>query len=120
MKRFCEVGHRGLVALVLAGAVFQFYAAWLLITGLPQVHQTAGWVLILLSVVAIPLSAVGFGWRHEKFRLTIGLTVLLILQPILALAIAPLSQFVAAVHPLNALVILWVALRLLGRTISRA
>ena len=77
-------------------------------------------MLILLAVVAIPLSAVGFGLSHEKFRLTIGLVVLLILQPVLALTIAPVSQLMAAVHPLNALLIVWVLLRLLDRRIVRS
>jgi hypothetical protein len=95
--------------LFLAGVITQVFLAGASLFGLTDwtTHRGLGWTLgpapILLLVLAL-LARVG----RRTVLLTIGLAVATVIQPELALA-RDTDPVVAAFHPVNALVVFWLA-----------
>lgn len=110
--------HIGLAWVILAAVGAQFFFAGLGIFGAAslQMHQTTGRLTIAASLV---LLLVALAARPGMVR--IGLSALLFILTIVQLLLARAPSLVAALHPVNALAILFVALRLArGGTESRA
>ena len=103
--------HRGLGFLFLGLAVLQFFLAGLGVFGDGlgssdyDAHTIVGSLLMLLALILLILAAIG---RREALATSGVLLVLMIIQSVLA-NIGNDASVVAALHPLNGLLILGVA-----------
>lgn len=103
--------HRGLGFLFLGLAVLQFYLAGLgvygggLGSGDYDVHRIVGSLLSLIALILLVLAAVG---RREALVASGTLFALMILQTLLGNTGTD-ARVIAALHPLNGLLILFVA-----------
>lgn len=83
-----------------------------------KAHVGLGWGLGSAPIVLVPLAIVGHAGRGTVL-LTIALTLDAMLQPELALARHDLPV-IAALHPVNALLLFWLALLVARRAIVLA
>jgi Family of unknown function (DUF6220) len=100
--------HRVLSLLFLAGAIVQFFLAGLAAFGGTQwdAHQAWGTVLTIVALVIVILAAVG---RRQAVQASAILLGLMILQNILG-AVGNDVPVLGALHPLNGLAVLGVAM----------
>lgn len=112
MQRVLSRIHIGLSALIVAAVVAQFFFAGLGIFGAAgfRAHILTGNLIAVASLVLVVLALVGrLGGR------TIGLSVALLVLTIVQSLLPRGPSLVAALHPVNALAILAVALVLARR-----
>jgi lysylphosphatidylglycerol synthetase-like protein (DUF2156 family) len=117
MQRTFYQFYRGLAWLFLAGAVLQFFLAGLGVFGAASFgpHQTVGKLLALVSlillVVEVILALTG-GLSRGRVGLAALLFVLMIVQWSLVGAFSGSVPILAALHPVNGLLVLSVAFAL--------
>lgn len=100
---------QSLLALALiVGILAQIYAAGLMIYGRPQVHRMLGYGVILTAYLAAATSLAAYRWRRVS-RLACGAALLLTLQPVFVFGLASVSPYLGALHALNGVVALLVA-----------
>lgn len=106
----------GIAWLFLAGVVLQVFLAGigLLGGGDMEGHIGFGYMLPLGAILLAPIAAAAHPDRRT-FRLSILLLVLTIVQPNLPL-LRDVSPALAALHPVNALFIFWLALTVARRS----
>lgn len=99
--------HYILAHILLAGAVLQFFFGGLVIfgAGLLELHFIVGDVMLLLAVIALVLSVVS----RRALPWTAALLVAVLVQRFLP-GFRESAPALAALHPLNALLILFLAL----------
>lgn len=97
---------RGLVYLMAAGIVLQFYFAGLAAFGVTSFvpHAATGWILLLASLLLLIMSAI-VRLGRQLILICALLFLAHVLQPVLAFLPRDTMPAVAAVHPVNALVI---------------
>jgi uncharacterized protein DUF6220 len=106
--------------LFLAGVVYQFFLAGMGLLGGGDMtnHIGFGWTLPLVAILVFLVAlAVRPGWR------IFGLTSLLMVLTFVQIGLPSLrdqSPFLAALHPVNALAIFWLALTIAQRATARA
>jgi Family of unknown function (DUF6220) len=103
----------GLAVLFLLGVVIQFFFAGLNVFGGTSIesHRLLGFILMLAALVMLVVAAIG-----RLPRKTVLLTVLLLVLTVLQSVLANIDiDEVAALHPVNALVIAFVAYGLMQR-----
>jgi hypothetical protein len=99
--------HQSLGFVVLGLGLLMFFLAGLGTFGEGwDAHRATGMGLILLALVLVVLAALG---RREALRASAILLALLVVQSLLAVAGREDLAIVGALHPLNALLILFVA-----------
>ena len=101
--------HRGLAWVVVAAIVAQFFFAGLGLFGAAsfQAHKTTGYLIMLASLVLLVLALIG-----RLGGLRIGLSALLVVLAVVQTMLTRGPSLVAALHPLNALAVLGVAVSL--------
>jgi lysylphosphatidylglycerol synthetase-like protein (DUF2156 family) len=109
--------YRGLAWLFLAGAVLQFFLAGLGVFGAASFvpHQTVGKLLWLASLIQLVLAAVlalSGGLSRGRVGLAALLFVLMVVQWSLVEAFSGSVPILAALHPVNGLLVLSVAFAL--------
>jgi hypothetical protein len=103
--------HQALCYLILVLSVLQFFWIGLATLGRAQnpglfpLHALGGYLITLLALVAVLIAAVG---RREALVWSVALLGVLILQIILARLAGP-APIIGALHPVNALVVLFFA-----------
>jgi Family of unknown function (DUF6220) len=118
MWQAARLGYRILAGLFVAGAVVQFYLAGLGVFGTGAafgVHATVGTILAFASVVLLVLAGVlALGGRVA--RRSAGLAALLVVLMVVQYALVELFSgavpALAALHPVNGLLVLGAALLL--------
>ena len=108
--------QRTCVWLYVGALALQFYAAGLALFGLTSFmsHALLGYGLILGALTLLALtSAARLGRRHVG--LAVGVLALVVLQPVLAVGLRGQFPWMAALHPVVALVIFGLALEI-GRS----
>ncbi len=99
--------HQGLAFLTLAVGIVAFFLAGLGAFGEGfDAHRGSGSLVILLSLIVLVLAFVG---RREAVVQSAVLLGLAILQMLLAILGSEVSSFFGALHPINGLLILFVA-----------
>lgn len=99
--------HQGLTFLFLLVGVIAFLLAGLGAFGEGfDAHRGSGSLLLLLSLIILVLAAVG---RREALPQSAVLFGLMILQMVLAILGSEVSSVFGALHPVNGLIILFVA-----------
>ena len=99
--------HRGLAFFFLAVGVIAFFLAGLGAFGEGfEAHRGSGSLLLLLSLVLLILAAVG---RREAVKQSAALFGLMIVQMLLAITGEEVSSVLGGLHPVNGLLILFVA-----------
>ena len=99
--------HQGLAFLFLAIGVLAFFLAGLGSFGEGfDAHRGSGSLLLLLSLVLLVVAFIG---RREAVQQSAVLFGLMILQMLLAILGRDVSAFFGALHPVNGLLILFVA-----------
>ncbi len=104
--------HRGLGFLFLTLAILQFFLAGLGVFGDGlgssdyDPHRIVGSLLSLVALVLLVLAAIG---RREALTASAALFVLMVIQTVLAVVGAEGSSLIGALHPINGLLILFVA-----------
>ena len=99
--------HQGLAFLTLAVGILAFFLAGLGAFGEGfDAHRGSGSLLIVLSLIVLVLAFVG---RREAVVQSAVLLGLAILQMLLAILGNEVSSFFGALHPVNGLLILFVA-----------
>jgi hypothetical protein len=109
--------YRGLALLFVAGAVLQFFLAGLGVFGAASFgpHQTFGKLLGLASLILLVLAAIlalTGGLSRGRVRLAALLFALMVLQWSLVEAFSESAPVLAALHPVNGLLVLGVAFAL--------
>jgi hypothetical protein len=102
--------HRVVCYIVLALSILQFLWIGLAILGGAEepgfpLHVLGGYLITLLALVAVVLAAIG---RREALGWSAGLFGVLVLQIVLV-EVSRMVPIVGALHPVNALVVLFVA-----------
>ena len=124
MRKIVSALHGGLAWIVVAAVVAQFFFAGLGIFGAAsyQAHRITG---TLIGVAALVLLLLALGGWLGKAR--IGFSALLLVLTIIQMLLVRGPALLAALHPVNALLILGVAVNLArigmaagARTIARA
>lgn len=115
MQRAAHLGYRALCGLFVAGALLQFFLAGLGVFGTGasfEVHATVGIVLVLVSVVPLILAGI-LVVSGDLARSSAGLAVLLLVLMVVQYALVELfsegAPALAALHPVNGLLVLGVA-----------
>ena len=99
--------HQGLAFLTLAAGILAFFLAGLGAFGEGfDAHRGSGSLLLVLSLVLLILAFVG---RREAVVQSAVLLGLMILQMLLAVLGTETSSFFGALHPVNGLLVLFVA-----------
>ena len=99
--------HRGLGFLFLGLGLIMFFLAGLGAFGEPyDAHRATGMGLGLLALILLVLAAIG---RRESLAASAALFVLMIIQSVLAVAGSEGTAVIGALHPVNGLLILFVA-----------
>lgn len=116
--RQARLAYRGLAGLFVAGAVLQFFLAGLGVFGTGaafEVHATVGTTLAFASIVLLALAGV-LTLSGSLARRSAGLAALLVVLMVVQYSLVELfSEAVpalAALHPVNGLLVLGVALSL--------
>jgi Family of unknown function (DUF6220) len=118
MWQAARLGYRILAGLFVAGAVLQFYLAGLGVFGTGAafgVHATVGTILAYASVVLLVLAgvlALGGGVARRSAGLAALLVVLMVVQYALVELFSGAVPALAALHPVNGLLVLGAALLL--------
>jgi hypothetical protein len=117
MQRAFYQLYRGLALLFLAGAVLQFFLAGLGVFGAASFgpHKTVGKLLALVSLILLVLAAIlalTGGLSRGRVGLAALLLALMVLQWTLVEAFSGSAPAVAALHPVNGLLVLSVAFAL--------
>jgi hypothetical protein len=110
-RRASAVLHRTLNGVVVLAAVVQFYTIGLVmfgVTGLGS-HRIFGTVTLLAGLLSL-LTAVGAGRSHARPLAALGLFGLLLLQPALAFGLRQAAPAFAALHSVNGLLVLALAI----------
>jgi hypothetical protein len=109
MRNVVSKVHGGLAWIVVAAVVAQFFFAGLGIFGATtlQAHRTTGNLIGAASLLLLVLALVGM-----MGRMRIGLSALLFVLTIIQNLLVRGPSLVAALHPLNALAVLGVAVAL--------
>lgn len=111
--------HRGLNALLIAGIVVQFYAAGWAAFGRPfTFHAILGWALIAASLVLSLAALLGYG-RHRMAATSAVLLLSLAMQPVFVFVLSSMSIALAALHPVNGLLALCLAVLMERRARER-
>ena len=106
--------HRGLNALLITGIVVQFYAAGWAAFGRPfTFHAVLGWSLIAASLVLSLAAFLGYG-RHRMAATSAVLVLSLAMQPVFVFVLSSMSIALAALHPVNGLLALCLAVLMEG------
>jgi hypothetical protein len=118
MWRVARLGYRILAGLFVVGAVVQFFLAGLGVFGTGEafgVHATVGTILAFASVVLFVLAGV-LALSGREARRSAGLAALLVVLMVVQYALVELFSGVvpplAALHPVNGLLVLGAALLL--------
>jgi uncharacterized protein DUF6220 len=117
MQRAFYQLYRGLALLFLAGAVLQFFLAGLGVFGAASFgpHMTVGKLLALVSLILLVLAAIlalTGGLSRGRVGLAALLLALMVLQWTLVEAFSGSAPALAALHPVNGLLVLSVAFAL--------
>jgi uncharacterized protein DUF6220 len=117
MQRAFYQLYRGIALLFLAGAVLQFFLAGLGVFGAASFgpHKTVGKLLALASLILLVLAAIlalTGGLSRGRVGLPALLLALMILQWSLVEAFSVSAPALAALHPVNGLLVLGVAFAL--------
>ena len=118
MWQAARLGYRILAGLFVAGAVVQFFLAGLGVFGTGTafgVHATVGTILAFASVVLLVLAgvlALGGGVARRSAGLAALLVVLMVVQYALVELFSGAVPALAALHPVNGLLVLGAALLL--------
>ena len=112
--------YAGLAWLFFVGVVYQVFLAGmgLLGDGDMKAHMSFGWTLPLLTIPLLIMAAAA-----HPGRLTFRLTVLLLVITFVQISLPGLrtdAPALAALHPVNALVIFWVSLTIARRATALA
>jgi len=114
MVAAARYGYVVLIWLFLAGLVVQVFLAGLgMFSDDPRdvgLHIDLGWILHLAPVLVLAAAAIGRAGR-DTLLWAAALVVSVGVQPFLP-ALADTSLILAALHPVNALVMFWIAVRL--------
>lgn len=122
MKRAAYMGFKGVAWIIFAIVLLQFFFAGIVVFGeetwgdsavLP--HRIAGWLVILFSLVLLILAAISFftgGMRGATVGMAALLFVLSFVQLVLAAAYYMDLPIIAALHPVNALIVLGLSFHL--------
>ena len=119
MWQAARLGYRILAGLFVAGAVVQFFLAGLGVFGTGEafgIHATVGTILAFASVVLLVLAGVlALGGRvaRRSAGLAALLVVLMVVQYALVELFAGAVPALAALHPVNGLLVLAASLALL-------
>lgn len=111
IRRICAVLHRMLNGTVVLAAVSQFYTIGLVmfgVTGLGS-HRTFGSITLLAGLLSF-LMALGAGRAQARPLAALGLFGLLLLQPALAFGLRSVAPAFAALHSINGLFVLAMAI----------
>lgn len=119
MRIWAEKAHRATLVLLLVAEVAQFYAAGLLVYGRPTVHAVNGWMMILAALIILILAAIHRRSRRQVVG-SVLLAALVALQPVFVFALYGVSIYLAALHPVNALLIVALTVWLIAEGPSRA
>ena len=124
MQRAAHLGYQALCGLFVVAALLQFFLAGLGVFGTGasfEVHATVGIVLVIASVILLVLAGI-LVFRGNLARSSAGLAVLLLVLVVVQYALVELfsegAPALAALHPLNGVLVLGVACALavgLGR-----
>ncbi len=118
MQRIILQIHPWLARIFLAGLLLQFYLAGTALFGVGSFvpHRMLGSALAILAILFPVLALVGRLGR-KRIGLSVLLLVLAIIQVVLP-ALRASAAWIAALHPVNALALMWVsaAIRRYGRT----
>ncbi len=108
--------HRTCVFLYLVAIALQFYAAGLAVFGVSSfmTHAMFGYSMIIGAIILLVLTFTARLSRRAKL-LAAGVLFLTALQPVLALIRSPIPVL-AALHPVNALIIFALAARIAATT----
>jgi hypothetical protein len=103
--------YRGLAWLVLAGAVLQFFLAGLGVFGAAsfEIHATEGTILFIASVILLVLAGGLFLSGGLPRRGAALLVVLMVVQYSLVALFSETAPALAALHPVNGLLVLGTA-----------
>jgi Family of unknown function (DUF6220) len=117
MQRLFYQLYRGLAWLFLAGAVLQFFLAGLGVFGAASFgpHETLGKLLALASLILLVLAvilALTGGLSRRRAGLAALLFALMVVQWLLVEAFSEGAPALAALHPVNGLLVLSVAFAL--------
>lgn len=115
MQRAASPLYRLLAGLFVAGALLQFFLAGLGVFGTGasfEIHATVGIILVLASIVLLVLAGVlvlsgNMAWKSTV--LTALLVVLMVFQYLLVELFSEAVPALAALHPVNGLLVLGVA-----------
>ena len=109
LRRGLRATHRWLTAVLIVGLVAQFYTAGLAAFGRPfAAHAALGWALIGGGIVLALLGFAGHGPARVAWLSALE-ALLLFLQPVYVFVLAELSIALGALHPVNGLAALAVA-----------
>ena len=113
MRKGLATAHIWLARIVLAGIILQFFFAGVGAFAAADYgpHAITGNVLLLASLVLLLLAFAG-GVGRRRVGLSALLFVLFILQVVLAVMAQDVSAWIGALHPVNALVLLYLTFKL--------
>jgi hypothetical protein len=116
MRRVFAALHRFLNGVVVCGAAAQFYTAGLVMFGAATIgtHRTLGSLLLVTGLVST-IAAFVAGRAHARPLATLGLFGLLLLQPAMAFGLRRVAPTLAALHAVNGLLVLALAISILRR-----
>ncbi len=109
MRKAISLAHVTLAWIVLASVITEFFFAGLgVFRGASfEIHQVTGYLIGAASLLLLVLALVG--WLGKK---RIGLSALLIALMFIQMWLVHSSPLIGALHPLNAVIILYVVMRL--------
>ena len=119
MVRWARYAFAILVALFLVGVVVQtFYAGLGLFAGAEnmQLHVDLGWILHLAPILVLIAAALGRVGRATMLW-TAALVVTVFIQPLLP-GLSESVPALAALHPVNALLIFWISVVVARRALA--
>lgn len=115
MQRAAHIGYRALCGMFVAGALLQFFLAGLGVFGSGasfETHATVGIVLVIVSVILLVLAGI-LALSGNLTRSSAGLAGLLLVLMVVQYALVELFSdgvpALAALHPVNGLLVLGVA-----------
>ncbi len=121
LRRASGVVHRWLNGAIILAVAAQFYTVGLImfgVTGL-DAHRVLGSLLLLAGLLSL-LAALVAGRSHARPLAALGLFALLLLQPALAFGLRRTLPAFAALHAVNGLLVLALAVAIEMRRGARA